>query len=318
MKSLVICFGEVLWDLLPTGPKLGGAPCNLAIHLHTLDVPTRIVSRLGADTLGQQARERIQSRGLDLGLVQEDPVRATGTVPITVSERGEPRFEILPNVAYDHIELTDSILEAVDRAGCLCFGTLIQRSPASRRTLERIMERVADRSGFIRFLDLNLRPNCWDDATIDRSLAWASIAKLNEDEFELVCRRLGLSAAEGPEAARRIVDRAELDVLLITLGGRGALAAARTGETVYDPGYAVEVEDTCGSGDACSAGFLSRRLGGESLGAALAFGNLLGACMAMQSGATDPVPNARLAQVAAANKRIRHSQFQVWHRKPSS
>src|SRR5205814_7800287 len=133
MKT-VLSFGETLWDLLPAGPLLGGAPCNLAYRINSLGERGILVTRLGRDDLGRKASESLATLGMDARYVQWDDAHPTGTVPVTVDARGVPDFTILKDVAYDYIEPTDDLLKLASGADCLCFGSLSQRSERSRRT----------------------------------------------------------------------------------------------------------------------------------------------------------------------------------------
>src|SRR5262245_54023321 len=134
MKT-ILAFGETLWDLLPTGPVLGGAPCNFAYRVNSLGDRAILVTRLGRDDLGKKAFEKLQQLGMDTSFVQWDDEHPTGTVPVTVDDKGVPDFTITPNVAYDHLELTDELRRLASTVDCIYFGTLIQRSADSRRSL---------------------------------------------------------------------------------------------------------------------------------------------------------------------------------------
>src|SRR5688572_25641598 len=140
MSKRVVCFGELLCDLLPSGPELGGAPSNFAYRMHSLGREAIIVSRVGNDDLGRRALSILREKGLNTDYIQIDPTRPTGTVNVMVSPKGEPDFEIVPNVAYDLIEFTPELESLAARAECVCFGTLIQRNEQSRRTLYRFLD----------------------------------------------------------------------------------------------------------------------------------------------------------------------------------
>ncbi|MCX7012437.1 MAG: carbohydrate kinase [Candidatus Sumerlaeota bacterium] len=286
MAKTVLAFGETLWDLLPDGPALGGAPFNFIYRVNSLGDRGLIVSRLGRDELGRQAFERARELGLDLRFMQWDEERPTGTVRVQVDAEGNPDFFIVPDTAYDRIESGEALLQAAAQADCLCFGTLIQRAAPSRETLRHVIEATPRR---LKFLDINLRKNCHTKETVHWSLAKADILKLNEDEAAYLAQWLGLSGRSLSVFAQEMPQRWGFSHCLITLGSRGALAAEAGKRPVYVPGYKVEVVDTCGSGDAFSAGFLHRLLKGDALEECCRFGNLLGAMAATQAGGTAPI-----------------------------
>lgn len=284
MKT-VLAFGEALWDLLPSGPALGGAPANFAYRLSAFGDRTLLVTRLGRDELGRRAAERLRELELDLSLVQWDDRRPTGTVPVTIDARGIPEFTITPDVAYDAIEPEPKLLAAAAGADAVYFGTLAQRSSVSRETLWRILA-AAPRA--VKFLDLNLRKDCFTPETVAASLAAANVLKLNEGEAEFLARTFRLPLADPAATAEAILARWPLDCCVVTLGEQGAIAVCRRGRAEV-PGWKVRVADTVGSGDAFSAGFLGAYLREMPLEECLFRGNVLGALVAAQAGATQPL-----------------------------
>ena len=286
MSSTVVAFGEALWDLLPTGPVLGGAPLNFAYRVHALGHPSIIVSRLGKDDFGQKAREQIVTLAMDDTGLQCDDTYPTGTVEIYFDEDKNPDYTIIENVAYDYIEFSDTLANIVEHADCLCFGTLAQRNTVSRRTLQRLLSKF---SGKFRLLDINLRKNCYSTETIESSLQQANILKLNDEEIAILGDLLGLQGNSAPDQAENLLKHTGLEYCVVTLGERGALALSRRGEKIYVPGYHVNLVDPCGSGDGFTAGFIHALLGGRSLNQACRLGNALGAMVAQQEGATQPI-----------------------------
>jgi fructokinase len=300
MQKTVVAFGETLWDLLPSGPVLGGAPCNFACRVNSLGDRGVIVTRLGRDDLGRKAFERMIELGMETGYVQWDDRHPTGTVPVKVGPDGAPDFTILPDVAYDYIEETESLQALVERADGVCFGTLVQRAPVSRWTLDRILDAAG---GAVKLLDINLRKDCHTRETIEGSLGRADILKLNDSEARYLAGLFGLPAGSLPEIAEALLGEGSLSLCLVTLGGKGALAVSSKGERVYVPGYEVEVVDTCGSGDAFTAGFFHAFLSGQSLAEACRQGNILGAMVAAQAGATAPISSAEIEAFERAPRR---------------
>jgi len=286
VKSTVTAFGEALWDMLPSGAKLGGAPLNFVYRIQTLGHRGVIISRLGRDELGDRAFERIAGLGMETGFIQRDGSHPTGTVNVTLDEAKTPDFDIVQDVAYDYTEPNEAAARLVEGSDCLYFGTLIQRAERSRSTLHDLVERFAGR--FV-MVDVNLRTNCYTAETVRYSVSRADILKLSEQEVGEVAEMAGLSAGSIPDFARDLFERTSASICVVTMGKKGAFAASRTEDLVYEPTYEVTVEDTTGAGDAFTAGFLHSVLAGASLRKACRFGNAMGALVAAREGATNVV-----------------------------
>jgi fructokinase len=286
LSSTIISFGEALWDLLPTGPVLGGAPLNFAYRVNSLGHRSIIVSRLGKDDLGEKAREQIVTLGMDDTCLQWDDAYPTGTVEVYFDEDKNPDYTIIENVAYDYIESSANLENIVKSADCLCFGTLAQRNTVSRQTLLSLLSIF---SGKFALLDINLRKNCYSDETLKSSLEQANVLKLNDEELTGMVNLLGLQGDSTPDKAENLLKHAGLEYCVVTLGERGAFALSHRGEKIYSPGYQVSLVDPCGSGDGFAAGFIHALHHGESLKQACRLGNALGAMVAQQEGATQPI-----------------------------
>lgn len=300
MTKTILAFGETLWDLLPTGPQLGGAPCNFAYRLQELGDHALLVTRLGRDDLGRKANEKLSALGMDLSQVQWDDQRPTGTVDVFLDKSGIPDFTIHRDVAYDFIDSTRALQAAARVADCIAFGTLTQRSDTSRGTLQLLLRESGDT---VRFLDINLRKDCYSAGTALWSLQHADIVKLNEGEVEFLRETLGLTASGLVEFCDVLVNRYSPAYCVVTLGERGVYAASRKSDRVYVPGYEVEVIDTCGSGDALSAGFVHGLLGGKSLAECCSLGNTLGSIVAGQPGATTPINPTSIEQYRLSDRK---------------
>jgi fructokinase len=286
LSSTIVSFGEALWDLLPTGPVLGGAPLNFANRLKSLGHRSIIVSRLGNDELGTKAREQIVTLGLNDTCLQWDDAYPTGTVEIHFDEDKNPDYTIIENVAYDYIEFSADLENIITSADCLCFGTLAQRNTVSRQTLQSLFSKFC---GKFKLLDINLRKNCYADETLKSSLEQANILKLSDEELAVLVDLLGLQGDSAPDQAEHLLKHAGLAYCVVTLGERGAFALSRRGEKIYSPGYHVNLVDPCGSGDGFAAGFIHALLEGDSLKHACRLGNALGAMVAQHEGATQPI-----------------------------
>jgi len=308
MDKTIVAFGEVLWDVLPSCTVLGGAPFNFTYRVNSLGDRGLMASRLGRDDLGRKAFEGIGLLGLDATLLQWDDELPTGTVEVSFDARNEPQCLIVPNVAYDHISMTTALGQAAETADCLCFGTLAQRASVSRATLMEVLERA---STALKFLDINLRRDCFDDRSVDFSLGQADILKLNEDEADTIGQMLEIRHGSIPDFCAAVMEEYGLRFCLVTLGDKGAFGLSSDGRRTYAPGYRVAVADSLGSGDAFSAGFVHEILRGASLERAVAFGNMLGAVVATQTGATAPVGREDLDRFTRQKfERTIHPAFQ--------
>ncbi len=287
MNPEILCFGEALWDLLPDGPVLGGAPLNLAYRLDSQGLRAGIISSLGKDKLGSDAWNLIGKYGMDRSFLFSHEVLATGMVKVKLDERGEPSYTIVKDAAYDDIPLTGELLEASASARCFCFGTLAQRDNRSRETLKALL---ANRGDGFNLLDLNLRPDCYDDESISYSLNHTGILKINEEEARCLKKWYSFKETDYRELAAALCRRFNLQYCIITLGPKGACAASPEGPICYEPSYDVPRMDPCGAGDAFTAGFLSIYLGGGYITAACRRGNALGSVVTSRRGAIQKIP----------------------------
>lgn len=309
MKKTVVAFGEILWDILPSCVALGGAPFNFAYRVNSLGDAGVMASRLGRDDLGQRAFDKIVSLGLQTRLLQWDDEAPTGTVRVSFDAQNCPDYVIVPKVAYGRIALTDALTAAVGRADCLCFGTLAQRATTSAETLAALLEKA---TGVMKLLDVNLRKDCYDEHSVVFSLGSADVLKLNEEEAHALGRMLGLRHDTLRGFCESVVEEWGVEFCLVTLGENGAFGYAGDGKETYAPGYKIELADSLGSGDAFSAGFVHKILRGASLKEAVAFGNVLGAIVATQIGATAPIRQVDIE--GSLNHKVErnvHSEFKA-------
>lgn len=286
MRKTILSFGEILWDLLPDHTALGGAPFNFVYRVNSLGDTGLMVSRLGKDDLGCQALDKVSSLGMDTGFLQIDEQLPTGTVKVSFDENNNPDYLIVPDVAYDEIELTEPLVEAAKNADCLCFGTLVQRSPKTRKTLEQL---IAAGEKSIKLLDINLRKKCYTPQTVSSSLEKADILKLNANEILEVAQMVGISNGSVPQLCRDIIKKYHLHYCVVTLDHKGAFAVSNQGQKVYVPGYKVDLVDSLGAGDAFTAGFIHSLVRSRTLTDACELGNILGAIVCTQKSATAPV-----------------------------
>ncbi len=292
----IVAFGEALWDLLPAGPVLGGAPLNFACRAGTLGHQAVLVSALGSDELGDKALGQMRALGMETAWVQRTSRWPTGTVDVFLDSSGSPDFTINSPAAYDAIEMSGDLRLLAAGADCLCFGTVVQRTPGSRATLAAML--AAFRGRFALY-DVNLRKGCYSGEVIDGSLACANVVKLNQDELAELAAMFSLKGQSIPERVESLIVRNRLEYCLVTMGARGAFAASRAGERVSSPAFRVRPVDTTGSGDAFAAGFVHALLRGEDLRAACRLGNAMGSLVTTQAGATQPFAEGALDALLA-------------------
>jgi fructokinase len=303
---LVLGLGELLWDVLPEGPRLGGAPANFSVMSARLGNHAVLLSRIGRDDLGRRALDTLQPLPVDTSFVETDPIHETGRVTVSF-EGGQPQYTIHQPAAWDSMELTDEWLRLAERADALCFGSLAQRSPESRQTIQTLAAQTSSKC--VRVFDVNLRAPFYSSEVIQESLELATVMKMNDEEIPLVLRLLGLPEGGEPAAdslrqgAERLLNEfPALHMVAITCGGQGSLLVTRE-EWHRHPGLPVQVADTIGAGDAFTAAMTHYLLRGAGLATLNEAGNRWGGWIASQSGAMPVLPEAVQAEITAAIER---------------
>ncbi len=247
--SIVVGIGELLWDVFPSGKRLGGAPVNFACHCAQLGAEVYPVSAIGCDAHGLEIREALSTLGVDARYVTDDPSYPTGTVQVELDDDGKPSYEICEDVAWDMIPTSCALTDLARKADAVCFGSLAQRHAASRETIHAFME--AMRPDALKIFDVNLRQDFYSEAILERSLQHANVLKLSDEELPELSRMWGIAGAANDWLAA-LAERFELDVIAYTRGPNGSLLMAAN--TVDDhPGYSVEVVDSVGAGDSFTA-----------------------------------------------------------------
>ncbi len=259
-KPLVAAVGEVLWDLLPDGEQLGGTTANFAWHAREAGARVALVSAVGEDPRGRRIVERMAAQGVETGAVAVLADKATGTVDVVLDAHGLPTYAIVEDVAWDHIPWSGAVAEVAARADAVCWGSLAQRAPTSRATIERFLDSAGP--GVLRICDINLRAEVLDRGLIEGTLARADVLKCNDEELPRIADLLGVPAGDELDRLRGLMQRYEIAVAALTRGARGS-ALLRGGEIDLHPGFRVPVVDTVGAGDALAAelatGLLLRR-----------------------------------------------------------
>ena len=257
-KPKIVGIGELLWDVLPAGRRLGGAPVNFAFYAQEQGAEACIVSAVGQDASGDELLGGIAALGLGVRAVQRN-AHPTSTVEVTLDAAGVPAYRIREQVAWDYIERTAEADAAVAGAAVVCWGSLAQRNAVSRRTILALVD--AAPVGCLRLFDINLRLNYYDERIVRDSLERADILKLNEDALPVVARFFGLVGA-AERVVAQLVERFSLRYVVFTEGGRGSRVTAADGRTSYLATPRVEVADTVGAGDAFTATFAASLMQG--------------------------------------------------------
>jgi fructokinase len=258
-KYIIAGIGEVLWDKLPQGDVLGGAPANVAYHASQLGSESYIISAVGADKSGDEIVSRLSDKGLNLFISRA--AYPTGTVIVRLDDRGVPDFEIVKNVAWDYIELTKGCMELAGQLDAVCFGTLAQRNETSRKAIMKFLNLVPGNT--LKVFDINLRQHFYSLQLITESLKQSNILKINEDELVIVAK---LFRWDGNEEylCRKLMDKFQLTLVSYTCGTKGSYLFSKD-EKSYMKTPVVDIKDTVGAGDAFTAGLIVSLLHGRSL-----------------------------------------------------
>jgi len=310
---LILGIGELLWDIVPDGMRLGGAPANFAVMAGRLGNHAAILSRIGRDDLGRQAIDRLNPMPVETGFLQVDPQHETGRVTVSFVE-GEPHYTIHEPAAWDFLELSDEWVQLVERADAICFGSLAQRNRQARQTIQTLAAQAS--STCIRVFDVNLRTPFYSAEVLEESLELATVVKMNDVEAPLVLDLLDLAIEEAPvtgetlstaeylraAAERLLAAFPSLQMVAATRGSRGSLMVTRD-EWDEHPGFPVKVADGIGAGDAFTAAMTHYMLRGADLATLNEAGNRWGGWMASQSGAMPALPDAVRDAITAAIER---------------
>jgi fructokinase len=297
-SASIVGLGEVLWDVLPSGARLGGAPANFAVSCGKLGARADVASAIGNDALGLRTRDELAANGAGVDFLQTNGL-PTSEVTVRLDAHGHASYTIERPVAWDQLAWTDQWAELAVHAEAICFGTLAQRSSASRATLRRFI--VETRPDAVRVFDVNLRSPFWDEDTLAWGVQHATVLKLNEDEIPAVLQSLGLGSIAGKDdealAATTLLRAGRaLQLVCITLGSRGCVLTTRD-EQVHHPGFATQVADTVGAGDAFTAAMVTYFMREAPLVGIAAAANRLGSYVASQHGAMPPFPPELLAEL---------------------
>lgn len=287
MKNAIVGIGEVLWDMLPEGKKLGGAPANFAFHVGQFGLPGRVVSAVGDDAFGNEILDRFDSMGIRC-IIDTVPY-PTGIVQVEIDSDGIPQYEIKQNVAWDNIPFTDPILELSRHTKAVCFGSLAQRNVVSRDTINRFLDAMPIEKDTLIVFDVNLRQDFYDKDILHNSLEKCNVLKINDEELVVISRLFGLPDINLEDVCRKLLTTYDLKMLILTCGINGSYVFTHDSVS-FQPTPKVEVADTVGAGDSFTAAFIASILKGKSVAEAHSIAVNVSAYVCTQLGAMPQLP----------------------------
>lgn len=273
----VVCFGELLFDIVQGKEILGGAPMNVAYHLSKLGKTATLISKVGNDKRGRRLRDILTTKGLDTSYLQTDISHQTSIVPATPDQKGNMQYEIVENVAWDYIDLLSEYESLISKAEYFVYGSLAARSQITRRTLFQFLELPVTK-----VFDINLRKPFYDKEILEYLLNKSDIVKMNEDELNLVTTRYG-NELNMEDKIKLLKEKFGVPTIIVTRGEAGAIACHNN--TIYhQDSFPVKVVDTIGSGDSFLAAFISKLMDNGNVENALSYGCKMGAFVASREG----------------------------------
>ena len=286
-KRLIVGLGEALWDVLPEGKKLGGAPANFAYHAGQFlgSDNTVAVSALGEDRLAEETIESLREHGLNY-LMPRVPY-PTGTVQVTLDEQGIPTYDIKENVAWDNIPFSDEIQRVAANCRAVCFGSLAQRNVVCRETIQKFLD--ATPADCMKIFDINLRQNFYTPEVIQESMRRCNVLKINDEELVLIGRMFGYPGLDMENKCWLILGKYNLDMLVLTCGTNGSYVFT-PGQMSFQETPKVEVADTVGAGDSFTGSFCAAILSGKPVAEAHRLAVQVSAFVCTQNGAMPTVP----------------------------
>ncbi len=287
MNDLVIGMGEALWDVLPEGKKLGGAPANFAYHVSQFGLPSSVVSAVGDDALGYEILENFASKGLN-HLIEKVPY-PTGTVQVEIDQAGIPQYEIKENVAWDNIPYTARLESLASKTKAVCFGSLAQRNVVSRNTINRFLDAMPESDYNLVVFDVNLRQGFYNKEILCNSMSRCNILKINDEELVTVSRMFGYPGIDLQDKCWILLGKYNLKMLILTCGINGSYVFT-PGNVSFQPTPKVEVADTVGAGDSFTAAFIASILKGKPVSEAHALAVKVSAYVCTQKGAMPILP----------------------------
>jgi fructokinase len=290
---ILVGLGEILWDMLPEGKQLGGAPANFAYHAQELGAKGLVVSCVGNDPLGKEILDLLEQLNLTSDYIAIDGEHPTGTVTVKLDENGKPDYIIHENVAWDYIPFSDSLSKLATTVDAVCFGSLCQRCQTSAQTVKQFL--AATKPDCLRIFDINFRQSYFDTETVEALLKISNILKINDEELLVLARMLDISGTE-QQILTGLTERFSLKLIALTKGDKGSCLFTSV-TTSNHPGFPVEVADSVGAGDAFTAALALGILKESQLDDINELANRVASFVCSQPGATPRLPTAITACV---------------------
>lgn len=284
-KKSIVCFGEVLWDILPTHKVAGGAPMNVAFHANNLGLSSQLISAVGNDELGKELLVFLKEKGIATDLIDTNYSYPTSTVPVILDEKGSASYQIIEPVAWDFLDENDKKNNAVSSAALLLFGSLVCRNENNKKILSKLISK-AEKTVF----DVNLRPPFYSSELVETLLQQADIVKMNDEELSIIVDWYKEKGDLGRQMSF-LTEKFGIETLIMTNGKEGAYCM-HNNKLYNHNGFPIEVKDTVGSGDSFLAAFLFKMLKGSDWQQCLEFACATGALVATQSGGTPEINEA--------------------------
>ena len=286
-QNYIVGIGEALWDMLPEGRKIGGAPANFTYHVSQFGLDAVAVSAVGNDELGAEIRQTFEEKDLQTQLATVP--YPTGTVAVTLDAKGIPQYEICEGVAWDNIPFSPELEALARNTIAVCYGTLAQRNSVSRKTIESFI--AAMPADGIKICDINLRGTFYNKEVLESSMRACDILKINDEEIDEVSRLLGAEFPTQRMAALNLMSRYEVDILILTCGTNGSYIYSMDGTESFLPTPKVKVADTVGAGDSFTGAFIAALLCGKDIKKAHALAVEVSAYVCTQNGAMPELPD---------------------------
>ncbi len=293
-RNYVVGIGEALWDVLPEGKKLGGAPANFAYHVSQFGLQSRVVSAIGGDKLGNEILDNFQGKGLHALI--EKVEYPTGTVQVQLDNEGVPCYDIKENVAWDNIPFTDELKQLAQKTCAVCYGSLAQRNVVSRETINAFLDAMPEGKGQYKIFDINLRQGFYTKEIICNSMQRCNILKINDEELVTVSRMFGYPGIDLQDKCWILLAKYKLEMLILTCGVNGSYVFT-PGSVSFVETPKVEVADTVGAGDSFTAAFVSAILNGKPVNEAHQLAVNVSAYVCTQNGAMPELPENLINRV---------------------
>lgn len=295
MNNIIVGMGEALWDVLPEGKKIGGAPANFAYHVSQFGFDSRVVSAVGNDELGDEILNVFEQKKLRHQLERVN--YPTGTVQVTLDDEGVPCYEIKEGVAWDNIPFTDDLKRLALNTRAVCFGSLAQRSETSRATINRFLDTMPDLEGGLKIFDINLRQSFYNKEVLRESFRRCNVLKINDEELVIISRMFGYPGIDLQDKCWILLAKYNLKMLILTCGTNGSYVFT-PGVVSYQETPKVPVADTVGAGDSFTAAFCAAILKGKSIPEAHKLAVEVSAYVCTQSGAMPELPQVLKSKIA--------------------